>query len=65
MAEKSGVDLVEEWQTGAFLIFGSTVLGFVLGGVGAVLGGQIGGVSGFIGGAILGFLLLSYILYGR
>jgi hypothetical protein len=63
MAEKSVVDLVEEWQTGAFLILGSALAGGVL----AVASGASGTTALLVfgGGAVLAFLVLSYLLYGR
>lgn len=65
MSNKSGVDLFEEWQTGAFLILGSVVIGFILAAIGGSVGGRIGGLSGFVVGPIVGFLVLSYLFYGR
>jgi len=65
MSNERGVDLVEEWQTGAFLVLGSVAIGIALAAVGGSVGGRIGGVSGFVVGPIAGFLVLSYLLYGR
>jgi hypothetical protein len=65
MSEKSGAALVEEWQTGAFLLLGSVGIGVVLAAVGGSVGGRIGGVSGLVLGPIAGFLVLSYLVYGR
>ncbi|MFB6179161.1 MAG: hypothetical protein ABEI77_05495 [Halorientalis sp.] len=66
MTEKTVVDLVEEWQTGAGLLLVSAVVGFL---VGAVLvpstGSALVFLVGFFAGAILTFLTLSYLLYGR
>ena len=65
MSDTSGVALVEEWQTGAFLLVGSVVIGVILAGIGGSVSGQIAAVGGFILGPIVGFLVLSYLLYGR
>lgn len=63
MAEKNIVEFIREWQTGFFLIIGT-----LLASVGSAIilkplipfGVLIGGISG----AIIGFLTISYILYG-
>ncbi|MFB6170375.1 MAG: hypothetical protein ABEJ06_04425 [Haloarculaceae archaeon] len=65
MADESLVAFVERWQTGAFLVLVS-----VLCGVGVALAARsvappFGPVLGFLGGGVLGFLALSYLLYGR
>lgn len=54
-------ELVEEWQTGFFLVVGSVVVGAV-----AVLiaGRFFNPLLLFFGGSILGFLTVSYLLYG-
>ena len=65
MSEKSGVDLVEEWQTGAIFVVGSVVMGGVVGAAGASIGGSLVGIGGFVVGAAVGFLVLSYLFYGR
>lgn len=65
MSEKSGVDLVEQWQTGAFLVLGSVAIGAILAAIGGSVGDQIVVISGFVGGSIVGFLVLSYLFYGR
>ena len=65
MSEKSGAALVEEWQTGAFLLLGSVGIGVVLAVVGRSVSGRIGGLTGLVVGPIAGFLVLSYLLYGR
>ena len=63
--DRTMVDLVEEWQTGALVLFGSVFSGFVLG---AVLGRWLSaaaGMVGFVAGAVLAFLAFSYVRYGR
>jgi hypothetical protein len=58
-------ELVEEWQTGAFLLLASAFVGFV---AAALLGRGFSSslaVPGFAGGAAVAFLALSYLLYGR
>ena len=67
MAEKSVVDLIEEWQTGFFVVLGSAIVGILSGlVVGSLVGGSGPGfVLGFIGGLILSFLAYSYLRYGR
>lgn len=63
--KKNFVGFVEEWQTGAFFLLVSALVGI---GVGTVIGSFRPGVlalAGIIIGAILTFLLLSYLLYGR
>jgi hypothetical protein len=63
MAETT-VELIEEWQTGAFFVVVSVFVGVV---VAASLGrfGPLYGVAGLLGGCLLTFLTLSYLLYGR
>jgi hypothetical protein len=63
MAETT-VELIEEWQTGAFFVFASAFVGFV---VAASLSrfGPWYGVGGLLGGCLLTFVTLSYLLYGR
>lgn len=65
MSDKTVVDLIEEWQSGAFILFGSITCGLVV----AVIAGSVVGIGagflGFIVGSILGFFVLSYLLYGR
>ena len=67
MAGKSGVEFVEEWQTGAFLIVFSVGVGAALAfGLGSALASTPAVmVGGFIGGVLAAFLLSSYIIYGR
>lgn len=67
MAEQSVVDLIEEWQTGFFVILGGAIVGIVSGLiVGSLAGGSgFGFVLGFIGGLLLSFLAYSYLRYGR
>jgi hypothetical protein len=65
MGEKSMVDFVEEWQTGFFLIIGSVVFGIFTAFV--VRPYTIPRITflSFFGGGIVGFAILSYLLYGR
>ncbi|WP_373189698.1 hypothetical protein [Halolamina sp.] len=63
--DKTMVDFVEEWQTGALVLFGSVFSGLVLG---AVLGSWLSaaaGMAGFVAGTVLAFLAFSYVRYGR
>jgi hypothetical protein len=66
MTEKGVVDLVEEWQTGAFLVFGCVAAAVVLGIAFARVSGSASlGVAGFFLGGVLAFLVFSYLSYGR
>ncbi len=68
MSQQTVAGLIEEWQTGASLLFGS-----VAGGVLLVLGVSLTAVTPtpvavlgmFLLGTISTFLLLSYLLYGQ
>lgn len=65
MTERTAVDFVEEWQTGAFLLLASALVGFV---AASALGRGFStdlSIPGLVGGAALTFFALSYILYGR
>ncbi|SEW11852.1 hypothetical protein [Halobacterium jilantaiense] len=65
MTERTAVDLVEEWQTGAFLLLASALAGFVAASaVGRGVASSLG-LPTFAGGAVLTFLVLSYLFYGR
>ena len=65
MSERSIVDLIEDWQTGFFVVLGSVIVGVLLGiGIRSAIGPP-GFVIGFVAGTILGFLLYSYLRYGR
>ncbi|UVE51275.1 hypothetical protein KU306_05160 [Haloferax larsenii] len=65
MSEKTAVEFIEEWQTGAFLIIGSVVAGAFS----AVALGPYETLAGvlfvFFFGAVFAFLGFSYLLYGR
>jgi len=68
MSERSAIDFIEEYQTGAFIVIG-TIVGAVavLVATNQILG-SLGGTLGlgvFVGGMIVTFVLLSYLLYGR
>jgi len=65
MAERTLVTLVEEWQTGAFLVLGVALVGGVSGGVVASFVPGYWGLLGFFAGAVLAFLAFSYLRYGR
>jgi hypothetical protein len=65
MSEKTIVDLIEEWQTGFFLVLGAALVGFCTAVLLSSLGSPVAGLVGFAGGAILAFLAFSYLLYGR
>ena len=65
MSEKTIVDLIEEWQTGFFLLLGAVFVGFCTAVLLASVSSPVGGLAGFAGGAILAFLVFSYLLYGR
>jgi hypothetical protein len=65
MSDKTTVEFIEEWQTGALVLFGSLFSGLV---VGALFGQSVSaaaGVAGFLLGAVGAFLLFSYLRYGR
>ena len=65
MAERTTVELIEEWQTGAFLLLASALAGFVTAsGVGRGLSSNLA-LLAFPGAAAVTFLVLSYLLYGR
>jgi len=69
MSERTVVDLIEEWKTGALILIGSFIGAlFALAGVVQLAG------SGFstpvalavaVGGGLLTFVGISYLLYGR
>ncbi|WP_049937804.1 hypothetical protein [Haloplanus natans] len=65
MSDRSIVDLIEDWQTGFFLVVGSAVVGILVGLVGRSVAGPPGFVIGIPVGAMLGFLAYSYLRYGR
>jgi uncharacterized membrane-anchored protein len=65
VADSDLVALIEEWQTGAFLLLTSALAGFVAASaVGRGLSSNLG-LLGFVGGAGVTFLVLSYLHYGR
>jgi len=67
MVEKSAVDFIEEWQTGAFLIILSVVVGaFSVIGLSSVLpSSPVVILSVFLVGTIAAFVGSSFIIYGR
>lgn len=65
MTERTTAELVEEWQTGAFLLLASAFAGFV---AASALGRRLSSdltLLAFPGAAAVTFLALSYLLYGR
>ena len=67
MAKQSVVDFIEEWQTGAFLIVLSVVVGALpVIGLGSVLPSSPVVILGvFLIGTIVAFVGSSFIIYGR
>ena len=65
MADRTVVDLIEDWQTGFFVVVGSTVVGVLVGFALRSVAGPPGFVLGIVAGAVLGFLGYSYLRYGR
>ena len=65
MAEQNVVGFIEEWQTGAFLIIGSVLVGALSGSLLGSPGSGNLGLLGLIAGSALAFLSISYLLYGR
>lgn len=65
MSGESVGELVNEWQTGAIFVVGSIGIGILVGAAMGTTVGPIAGVGGFVVGAIAGFLVLSYLFYGR
>lgn len=65
MAERTIVDFIEDWQTGALFVLVSGLVGAVLAWFLTTEGSVYLGFGGFIVGLLLTFLLLSYLVYGR
>lgn len=67
MAEQSTVDFIEEWQTGAFLIVLSVVVGALsVIGINSVLpSSPVVTLGVFLVGTIVTFVGSSFIIYGR
>jgi hypothetical protein len=65
VADRAVVDLIEDWQTGFFVVVGSAVVGVLVGLALRSVAGPPGFVLGVFGGAVLGFLGYSYLRYGR
>jgi hypothetical protein len=65
VSDRSIIDLIEDWQTGFFVVVGSAVVGVVVGLVARSFVGPPGFVIGIPVGTILGFLAYSYLRYGR
>ncbi len=67
MTDQSAVDFIEQWQTGAFLIVFSVVVGAlsVIGLSSALPSAPVGIVAVFLVGTTAAFVGLSFIMYGR
>ena len=67
MTEQSVVDFIEEWQTGAFLIVLSVVVGVlsVIGLVSVLPSSPAVILGAFLVGTIVAFVGSSFIMYGR
>lgn len=65
MTDRSIVDLIEDWQTGFFVVVGSAAVGILVGLVGRSVAGPPGFVIGIPVGTILGFLAYSFLRYGQ
>lgn len=65
MSERTIVDVIEDWQTGALFILVSVLIGAVLGWFFASESSVYLGVGGFAVGSLVTFLVLSYLVYGR
>jgi hypothetical protein len=64
MAETT-VELVEEWQTGAFFVLASAFIGVIFMAVFGSNFGPLAGITALVGTGLATFALLSYLLYGR
>ncbi|AFK17857.1 hypothetical protein E6P09_03660 [Haloferax mediterranei ATCC 33500] len=65
MSEKTAVEFIEEWQTGAFLIIGSAVAGAVSAAALRPYETLARVLFVFFFGAAFAFMGFSYLLYGR
>jgi hypothetical protein len=65
MAERTLVDLIEDWQTGFFVILGCVLAGALVGIATRRVFGAPGFVVGLFGGTILAFVAYAYLRYGR
>lgn len=65
MSDRSIVDLIEDWQTGFFVVVGSAVVGVLVGLGLRSVAGPPGLVIGILAGSMLGFLAYSYLRYGQ
>lgn len=65
MAERTIVNLIEDWQTGFFVILGCVLAGVLVGLAGQSQFGVPGFAAGLFGGTILAFLAYAYLRYGR
>jgi hypothetical protein len=65
MADRTVVDLIEDWQTGFFVVVGSAVVGVLVGLALRSVVGPVCFVLSIVAGTVLGFLGDSYLRYGR
>ena len=65
MSDKSVVGLVEEWQTGFYLVIGSIIAGTIFAYLLSPIQPPYGGLLGFLSGIVVAFLAFSYYLYGN
>ncbi|RCU47152.1 hypothetical protein DU504_07460 [Haloplanus salinus] len=65
MADRTVVDLIEDWQTGFFVVVGSAVVGVLVGLALRSVVGPPGFLLAVVAGTVLGFLAYSYLRYGR
>ncbi|AZH24044.1 hypothetical protein [Haloplanus aerogenes] len=65
MADRSIIDLIEDWQTGFFVVLGCIVVGVLVGLALRSVAGPPGFVIGILVGALCGFVAYSYLRYGR
>mgnify|MGYP000654590191 CR=1 FL=1 len=65
MTDRSIIDLIEDWQTGFFVVVGSAVVGLLVGLAVRPVAGPPGFILGIVVGTLLGFLAYSYLRYGR
>jgi len=64
MAQQSGAG-GGQWKTGAMIVLGAVIPGVVVGYLLRSVASPYGLLAGFIAGAALGFLIISYLMYGR
>lgn len=64
MSEQTAAEIIDDWQTGAFFLLLCCVTGMVSALFLGSLLGPVGAIVGLFGGGLLGFLFISYKLYG-